>query len=163
MNSEWHNGSQIARPLPKPYRITFCLNLYEHPEDRHIANKAVRLLLFALTLTNIEYLRAHPETPLLYQSGVVYQEEPPGQEDWQDIPTTLALGYGDCEDLACWRAAELQVRSGIAAWPSFIWRRNPRSGGLLYHIQVSHPHAQVRVDGTRNWLTEDPSRRLGMR
>ena len=58
----------------------------------------------------------------------------------------------NCEDLACWRAAELRVRYNIAARPSFLWRRKP-TGSYLYHIQVKHP------DGR----TEDPSRRLGMR
>ena len=118
-----------------PYRITMVLDVFAREQDRAVAHQCVAHCLKALTLCDVAYLRANPQVPLLYQSGVHYEEEPPGQEDWQDIPTTLSLGYGDCEDLCCWRAAELQVRSGIAAWPYFIWRRRPR-GGLLYHIQV---------------------------
>ena len=58
----------------------------------------------------------------------------------------------NCEDLACWRAAELRVRYGIAAEPTFIWKVRP-GGGYLYHIQVLYPDGRI----------EDPSRRLGMR
>lgn len=135
-----------------PYRVTFVLEVFRSARDRQVAHKSVCHLLKALTLCDVDWLREHKEAPLLYKSGVHYEEEAPGRDDWQDIPTTLAMGYGDCEDLACWRAAELQVRYGIRAWPTFLWRRRPR-GGLLYHIQVLHPDGRV----------EDPSRRLGMR
>lgn len=153
------SGAPYAQPraAPKPYRVTFCLNLYKHEYDRPIAHRAVAHLLRALTLADIDYLRHHPETPLLYQSGVRYEEEPIGQEDWQDIPTTLELGYGDCEDLCCWRAAEYHVRFGVPAWPTFVWRHKP-NGGLLYHIQVRIPGKNGAPDSV-----EDPSRRLGMR
>lgn len=149
----------VERP---PYRITFVLDLYKRLGDRKIANQAIAHLLRTLTLINVAYLSAHPEVPLLYASGVRYEEEPPGQEDWQDVPTTLRLGYGDCEDLACWRAAELQVRSRVPAWPYVISRQRPR-GGILYHIQVRYPCREVSADGACRPLTEDPSRRLGMK
>jgi hypothetical protein len=58
----------------------------------------------------------------------------------------------NCEDLACWRAAELNVRHGVAAAPTFVWRKRP-NGAYLYHIQTIHPDGRV----------EDPSRALGMR
>ena len=136
------------------YRVTFVLSLFggEAQGDRSVAHRAIAHMLRALTLIDRDFLVAHPETPSLYESGVQYEEEPPGQEDWQDVRTTLTLQKGDCEDLACWRAAELQVRHGIKAWPTFVWRVRP-SGGLLYHIQVRWPDGRV----------EDPSRRLGMR
>jgi hypothetical protein len=120
--------------------------------DRQIAHKCIEHCLRALTLIDEMYLRAHPEVPPLYTTGVRYEEEPPGQEDWQDVRTTLKKGVGDCEDLACWRAAELRVRDGVDAWPTYLWRARPR-GGMLYHIQTEYPDGRV----------EDPSRRLGMR
>ncbi len=58
----------------------------------------------------------------------------------------------NCEDLACWRAAELRVREGILAEPTFIWKLRP-NGGYLYHILVRYPDGRI----------EDPSRTLGMR
>ena len=48
--------------------------------------------------------------PPLYESGVRYQEDPPGKEDWKDIPAVLADGHGDCDRLAAWRTAELPDR-----------------------------------------------------
>lgn len=57
----------------------------------------------------------------------------------------------NCEDLACWRAAELQAQ-GIAAHPVFVWRKM-QNGSHLYHIVVRWPDGRL----------EDPSRRLGMK
>lgn len=135
--------------LSKSYRITFVID----PEPGEgIDETTLRVLLDALTVRDIAYLRRHPDAPMLYESGVVYQEEPPGAEDWQDIPTSLKLGWADCEDLAAWRAAELVVRHGVDARPDFTC--DVRSdGSRLYHIFVRLP------DGR----TEDPSRELGMR
>lgn len=134
------------------YRITFVINLFKGEQDRSLSHETLQILLFALTAVDVAYLRYTPQAPLLYESGVKYAEEPPGQEDWQDIPTCLQMRVGDCEDLACWRAAELQVRFGIKAHPTFIWKLRP-NGGYLYHIQVKWPDGKI----------EDPSRRLGMR
>lgn len=134
------------------YRITFVLDLFNGPEERELSHATLRALLMALMYTDMLYLRANPKVPLLYESGVRYEEEPPGQEDWQDIPTCLWRKVGDCEDLACWRAAELQVRFGIKAVPTFTWQERP-NGSYLYHITVQLPDGKI----------EDPSRRLGMR
>lgn len=134
------------------YRITFVLDSFQGKHDREQSHRQLYILLQALTAVDEEYLRRHPEAPMLYQSGVRYMEEPPGQEDWQDIPTCLKMRAGDCEDLACWRVAELRVRHGIKAQPTFTYKVR-ENGGYLYHIQVQLP------DGRK----EDPSRVLGMR
>lgn len=134
------------------YRVTFVLDLFKGPEEQEQSHKALRWLLLSLMQIDVDFLRAHPEAPNLYDAGVRYQEEPPGREDWQDIPTTIQLKNGDCEDLSCWRAAELRVRHNIQAEPTFIWKLR-KGGGYLYHIQVKYPDGRI----------EDPSRRLGMR
>ena len=134
------------------FRITFSLDLFNGPENRAASFEALEVMLRNLVEIDMIHLRHHPQTPWLYQSGVRYMEEPPGQEDWNDIPTILKLGISDCEDIAAWRVAELRVRQGIDAKP--IFRTFPRpDGGVLYHIQVQYP------DGT----IEDPSKLLGMR
>jgi hypothetical protein len=121
-----------------------------------VAHTALRILLNALFLIDRLYLKMHPETVGLHLSGVRYEEEPPGREDWQDIPTTLARRNGDCEDLATWRAAELTEQLHVNAYPTFIWKQRP-TGANLYHIQTSfHDTATGRL------ITEDPSRDLGM-
>jgi hypothetical protein len=119
------------------------------PQD--LAHKSLSYYLHALYLIDCLYLQLHPEAPKIYEAGVHYEEEPPGREDWQDIPTSVRRKNGDCEDLASWRAAELCVRQGIRAYPTFIWKVRP-SGAYLYHIQTTYPDGSV----------EDPSRRLGM-
>ena len=134
------------------YRITFVLDLFKGPEEQALSHEALQTLLMALMYVDMAYLRANPGVPGIYESGVRYEEEPPGQEDWQDIPTCLRMRVGDCEDLACWRAAEYRVRHGINAVPIFKYTKRP-SGGYLYHIMVQLPDGRI----------EDPSRRLGMR
>lgn len=132
------------------YRVTFVVNLFNGPEQRARSGRALEIMLKALTAINLDFLLHNPNTPKLYDSGVIYQNEPRGREDWQDIPTTLLLGNGDCEDLACWRSAELQAQ-GIFARPVYRWRKL-EGGGVLYHILVRWPDGRI----------EDPSKRLGM-
>ena len=81
--------------------------------------------------------------PPLYRSRVRYQREI--GEQWQTIKEVLANGYGDCEDLAAWRVAELQSAGERAQIR--LTRR-----GRIWHVTV------VRGDGR----FEDPSRILGM-
>lgn len=137
---------------PEPKRITFVVDLFHGDKDRELSHATLRVLLDALFQIDVLYLRAHPEVPDLYDARVRYQEEPLGAEDWQDIPTTLRLGYGDCEDEACWLAAELFVRYGVEARPDFTCQVR-EDGSYLYHIVVRLPDGRVM----------DPSRYLGMR
>lgn len=82
--------------------------------------------------------------PRLYDSGIVYRREPPGQEDWQNAIDLLRTQEGDCEDLSAYRVGELR-NEGEPATVEIV--RNP-SGS--YHAIVR------RADGTH----EDPSRIL---
>ena len=131
------------------YKVQFCLDSFQGPSES--SGKILRCLLDTLTSANIEWLKKNPGAPSLYSSGVFYLREPPGREDWQDIPCTLRRRNGDCEDLACWRAAELIVRQGIPAFAQFRWRKR-NEGGTLYHIIVQYPDGRI----------EDPSKLLGM-
>lgn len=83
--------------------------------------------------------------PPLYRSGVRYRQER-GTEDWNTAPVVLKRGYGDCEDLAAWRAAELRVM-GIPAH-GIVKRTGPK----MFHALVLWPDGRV----------EDPSKILGM-
>lgn len=42
------------------------------------------------------------------KGGIEWQEEPPGQESFDKPSTVLARGWGDCDDLAPWLAAEMR-------------------------------------------------------
>jgi len=134
------------------HRIEVVLALFDGHRERDLSNATLDVLLTALTRINVRYLQAHPETPLLRDANIRYEEEPPGQEDWQDIPTCLRMGSADCEDLAAWLAAEYQVRFGVPAH-AFYKAFTKKDGGLLYHILVRRPDGRV----------EDPSRAKGMR
>lgn len=83
--------------------------------------------------------------PALYRSGVRYRREPRGSERWLLPREVRARGFGDCEDLALWRAAELR-NAGVPARVKVI---AVRPG--LFHAVVQTPAG-----------IEDPSKRLGM-
>lgn len=129
-------------------------------------DKTLAHMLDALTALNVDYLLEHPNTPDLYRSGIRYEAEPAGQEQWLTIPWCLLRlqqgGGADCEDLACWRVAELRVRYGerdaIPIWTS----KDNGQGGRLYHIKVgrgANPNPKAGWFGSR---VEDPSALLGM-
>ena len=63
--------------------------------------------------------------PPLYASGVRYQEDPPGHEDWRDCLAVLRRGIGDCDQVVAWRVAELRV-NGTPAEPVLKWQWIPR-------------------------------------
>lgn len=111
---------------------------------------AIRPVLESLVQVNRIFLQQF-RVPNLYESGVRYQREPLGTtEEFAAIPAVLARGWGDCDDLAPWRVAELR-HVGEHAKIKIIWKRHPN--GRMYHIVVR------RGDGT----VEDPSALLGMR
>jgi hypothetical protein len=133
-------------------RISFVLDLFKGHEDRPVSNQVLRYLLDALTEINALYLEKHPNTPSIADGRVIYREEPPGQEDWQDVPTCLRMGVADCDDLGPWLAAELRVRRGVDA-RAIVKGKMREDGAMLYHVQTELPDGSI----------EDPSVRLGMR
>lgn len=130
----------------------------------------LRPLLDALTRANELYMATRIGVPSLYESGIRYRLEDDAEE-WKDYGVLLEDGVGDCEDLACARAAELR-RRGADAWAFPKWSITP-SGRVDYHIVVGrrdigldppprpdHPRHVYTLNGH---LVEDPSYILGMR
>jgi len=105
----------------------------------------------ALIAVNRAYLRLNPDTPPFYQSQLKYHLKirPFGLDRWQDIPTTLALGGGDCKDFVAWRVAELREKGYPDVGPRIIAKET--GNVIVYHVQV-------RIDTQ----VEDPSVALGM-
>lgn len=113
------------------------------PVDARTLNIFVR----ALCAYNVLWLRAHPDTPNIFESGVRYQTQPIGVEHFIPIPLIIQAGSGDCDQLASWRAAELRVRKNVKAMPEV-----KRMGSGLFHVFVRMP----------NGAAEDISAHLGM-
>lgn len=120
---------------------------------RFEARRELDLALALLTVADVHEIGWY-KLPPLYRSGVVYAREEAkacwrptngGCEDWLSAQMVYEQRRGDCEDLACYRAAEL-IRRGERA------RAVPIKTRQGWHIVVR------RGDGS----TEDPSRMLGM-
>ncbi|UJR87308.1 MULTISPECIES: hypothetical protein [Sandaracinus] len=146
----------VGRPTSS---IALTVKLFESEAARARSERSLRAMLMALSAINTLYLREYPQTPSLYESGVVYRAEPLPQERWQALPSLIEQGFGDCEDLSCGRVGDLVVREGIQARPDFRFTRFNEQGHVddrgrfsLYHIVVRRPDGSI----------EDPSALLGM-
>lgn len=130
-------------------RVDLRVELFSSESARAGSEEILRLLLAALCRADVLYLQANPNTPDIFKAGVRYRREPDGIEEWRSIPYVIANGEGDCEDLACWLAAQERVR-GVMAEPHFYFRM---IGTLsMYHIVVRYPDGRI----------VDPSALLGM-
>jgi hypothetical protein len=140
---------------------------------------AVRSILQASAQVNLALLKinraAHrksggkvPLIPPLYRSGVVYKEEPQNWdlEHFDTIPVVYPRKWGDCDDLAPIRVAEL-VFTGEDRRANIMvkWKGLP-DGKRLYHIVVRRSNIR-RADGFQFFkdergFYEDPCKVLGM-
>lgn len=84
--------------------------------------------------------------PELYKTKVRYRRDQ--GETWDSGAICLRRGWGDCEDLAAWRAADLRC-AGIPARAVVLRSRTP---GVSWHAVVCLPGGKY----------EDPSKKLGM-
>lgn len=117
--------------------------------------RELELALSLLTTVNVWQMRnMRAQVPPLYASrisrldrhDVHYQREERGHEEWLTAVLVAKQGAGDCEDLACYRAAELIVSGETAA------RAIPMRTRAGWHIVVRRADKSI----------EDPSSRLGM-
>ena len=133
------------------------LALVLHVNGRDPAS--LQLALATMTALNELYLSQNQGVPRLYRSGVVYATEPnehasvaSSEERIASIPEVLRLGWGDCDDLACYLSAERRVFDGIRCEPRVVLEAVRPDGSHFWHVVVAHP------DGSM----EDPSLALGM-
>jgi hypothetical protein len=101
--------------------------------------------LEGLVCLNMAQMR-NGKCPPLYRSGVRYRRDK--GETWDSCRVVLKRGYGDCEDLAAYRAAELRTQ-GI---PARAIVQRSHTPGVAWHCVVRYPDGRI----------EDPSRKLGM-
>ena len=86
-------------------QVSFRLRLFQSERERASSERILRVLLRALAAADVEYLRAHPNTPPLYQAGVRYRAERVPREFWKGVAETLdwaralqALGADELDD-----------------------------------------------------------------
>lgn len=119
----------------------------------------------AMARVNAVFHKAHPNAPLLYDSGVVYKNDPKrcnrrGQcvsELWLDYPSMLLRGSEDCDGLSAALAGELRARAPNSVGPNLrpaasVRLKTTRTRGLWHAIVVDLATGEVF----------DPSRKLGM-
>lgn len=145
----------------RPAKIMAPIFASNDPRHAEFSRQALTAGVIGLMLQDVVWLRFYPQTPRLYEAGVIYKPEKRRVdvggnvleygEEWQTIPYVIHRGHGDCEDLGAWRAAELRVKDGINATPMIRVRRLP-SGPWRAHVVVRYPDGRI----------EDPSVKLGM-
>lgn len=145
----------------RPAHIVAPIFARSDPRHAVMSRDMLRGGVIGLMLENMAWLRAYPQTPDLYSAGVIYKPESQKKdakgniteygETWQTIPWVLYRGYGDCEDLGAWRAAELRQKYGIRALPYIKVKQMP-GGFWRAHVVVQWPGGKI----------EDPSAKLGM-
>lgn len=165
-DAAWQGGRRTSERVPfnrvgmRPAQILSPIFVANDPRNAEMSKRMLAAGVFGLMLENIAYLQFHPETPDLYEAGVTYKPERrrvvSGEvleygEEWQTIPWVIYRGYGDCEDLGAWRAAELRQKYRIAANPYIKTRRMP-NGFWRAHVVVRWPDGRL----------EDPAAKLGM-
>ncbi len=159
-----HPAAQERRPPRlvgmRPARVMAPIFVRSDAKNAAMSQQMLAAGVYGLMLMNIAWLKAHPDTPDLYDAGVAYKPERRREvagkvteygEEWQTIPWVIYRGYGDCEDLGAWRSAELRAKYRIAASPYIKIRQMP-DGYWRAHVVVRWPNGQI----------EDPSAKLGM-
>lgn len=71
--------------------VLFDLSLFSDENDRANSQKRVLWLLQALTNCNRLYLQQHPDTPLIYKSGIVYKAPQQFEPDTKEIAELRAF------------------------------------------------------------------------
>lgn len=112
--------------------------------------------------------RPFPSTlPELHAAGVRYKREPrfvlsgSGElvprrfDEFVDFATVMARKWGDCEDLAAIRVAQLQELGELDADIRIYWRSPKDDGSMTMHVQVRRGKAG-------DYAIEDSSRFLGL-
>ena len=118
--------------------------------EAHVSKPVLDGALEAVTRLNEQMLR-NGETPTassLIKQGAKWKPEPPGDERFDHGALIAKRGFGDCDDWAPLRAAELRVSGKDPEAKAIVYR----SGGKRWHAVVE------RGDGS----IDDPSLAAGM-
>lgn len=109
--------------------IAFRVSGVFHPSASDEDNaRVLQGFMEALIEANAVYLRRHPNTPWILNSGLRYART----ETWDSIPDLLARRVGDCKSLTAMHVAQLRL-GGRKARPVFRFSFTPR-GSKDFHI-----------------------------
>jgi Transglutaminase-like superfamily len=142
------------------YSVKFHTSTSFELGNEPVAHRVLDTLLECLVQVNMALMSSRP-FPDLYSTRVRYRQEPLGEENWRDAAIILQSGYGDCEDLAAFRVAELRVKHRIPARCVFRWKTFTLTNQSGKH-RVKLYHILVGLQQGKTMLLEDPSKRLGM-
>jgi hypothetical protein len=121
----------------------------------------IRAILQTLANSYAKRMAKDPLPPL-YESGIVFRPEPwagSGTEDWASPYTAIQRGWGDCDDLVVYRAAEL-IAQGEPATIVATWL----AGTKKHHVLIRRGFPATKYlkkwpgpKGVPNNNLEDPS------
>lgn len=148
--------------------IVFRCQMFRGDWDQVWSQKKMLFLMEALVRVNQLNLRQFEEFkrrglvpnnyPSVYRSGLHYETEK-GTEIWPDIPSllmgTMGKGnypgiWGDCEDLACYRVAELRELPYHYERPA-PWDKSKTEAADPRYPQPASPGASVPLSGEADW------------
>ncbi len=117
--------------------------------EAHVSPRILNAMLEGTTRVN-EALLAHGDIPTFDQAvnRIRWKPEPPGQEHFDHGALVLQRGWGDCDDMAPYKAATLRATGEDPGARAIVRKSGPKR----WHAIVE------RSDGS----IDDPSRETGM-
>src|SRR5215471_13395989 len=119
--------------------------------ESHVSAPPLDAALEAVTRLNEDLLRAGKVPTVdeaIHKHGVRWKPEPPGDEHFDHAHTVITRGWGDCDDLAPYKAATLR-HTGEDPDARAVVRK---SGAQRWHAVVERSNGAI----------DDPSREAGM-
>ena len=148
--------------------IVFRCQMFRGDWDQIWSQMRMLWLMEGLCRVNQTHLRQFDEFkkrglvehnyPSVYRAGLHYETEK-GTEIWPDIPSllmgTMGKGvypgiFGDCEDLACYRVAELRELPYHYERPA-PWNKSKTEAADPRYPQPAAPTSSVPVSGAADW------------
>jgi hypothetical protein len=119
--------------------------------EPHVSKEVLEPAAEAVTRLNEQQIE-RGEVPTFHEAlskGMVkWKPEPPGEERFDHARTVINRGWGDCDDLAPWRAASARATGEDPGARAVMLRRSP----TLWHAVVQMSDGRI----------EDPSKEAGM-
>lgn len=120
--------------------------------EAHVSQPVLEAAAEAVTRLDEDLIRKGeaPDFHAALERGLVkWQPEPPGEERFDNAVKVISRGWGDCDDLAPWRAASARASGEDPGARAIMVRKSP----TLWHAMVQMSDGKI----------EDPSEEAGMR